>query len=188
MSAQQATQIGQQATRYAFDLSHTSAEFSVKHLMIATVRGRLPVKGGFVEHDPTHPERTRIVAELDAAGISTGQGDRDAHLRSADFLDAGTFPTIRFESTRVEKLASGAWQVAGELTIRGVAQPVVLEVEHEGEAKDPWGKTHVGLTGRTTIDRARWGLAWNQALETGGVLVGDKVKVELHVELLEERS
>jgi len=185
MTSQQTTQtLAQRPTEYAFDLAHSSAEFSVKHLMIATVKGRMAITGGHVRYDPARPEDARIVAELAADSIHTGDEKRDGHLRSPDFLDAAQFPTLRFESDRVEQVDEERYRVYGRLTIRGATRSVVLDVEHEGRAKDPWGKTHDALVARTTIDRSEWGLSWNAALETGGVLVGDKVKVELNLQLI----
>lgn len=172
---------------YDFDLSHSSAHFSVKHLMIATVRGAMRLKGGHVEGDPRDPTNAHIVADLDAASITTGDDKRDGHLRSADFLDVENHPTLHFESTRIERIDATKYRVEGDLTIRGTAHAVTLDVDHEGEAKDPWGNNHVALVAKTTLDRTRWGLTWNAALETGGVLVGDKVKVELNIQLVERK-
>ena len=171
---------------YAIDPAHSSAEFSVKHLMIATVKGRIAIANGHVAWNERDPGASSIVAELPLATIHTGDEKRDAHLRSADFFDVERHPTMRFESTDVQG-AGDDYRVRGNLTIRGVTRPVTLEVEKDGVATDPWGNTKVALTARTTIDRTEWGLTWNAALETGGVLVGDKVKVELNVQLVEKK-
>jgi polyisoprenoid-binding protein YceI len=170
---------------FDLDPAHSSAEFGVKHLMIATVKGRMKIPRGTVRYDARDPAATLVEADVDVASIDTGAPDRDAHLRSPDFFDAAQHPTMRFVATHAEPTGEGAGQLAGELTIRGVTRPVVLDVEMDGEADDPWGKHRVALTARATLDRTEWGLAWNKALETGGVLVGDKVKVELHVSLVE---
>ncbi|MFA5862392.1 MAG: YceI family protein [Candidatus Thermoplasmatota archaeon] len=176
------------AQTYDFDLAHSSADFSVKHLMIATVRGRMAIKSGHVEVDLQDVQKTRVVAEIDAASIHTGDEKRDGHLRSGDFLNAEAHPTLNFESTRVERVDANKYRVEGNLTIRGTTRPITLDVDHEGEAKDPWGNKHIALVGRTTLDRTQWGLSWNAALETGGVLVGEKVKVEINVELVERKA
>jgi polyisoprenoid-binding protein YceI len=173
------------ASSWTIDPSHSSAEFSVKHLMIATVRGRMAIARGDIEYDPERPTQPRVDAELEVASIDTGAEQRDAHLRSPDFFDAQTHPTIRFVSTRAEALDAEHGKVHGELTIRGVTKPVVLDVAYEGVARDPWGKQRAAFRATTTIDRTQWGLTWNQALETGGVLVGDKVKVELNLSLVQ---
>ena len=169
-------------TTWDIDPAHSSAELAVRHMMIATVRGHLPVKSGTVEWDPAAPEKSRIVAEIQAAGINTNSADRDTHLRSADFLDVEKFPTLRFESTRIEPQGDDRYRIEGNLTIRDVTRPVVLDALKEGEGKDPWGKHRAGVTATTTIDRTQWGLTWNAALETGGVLVAEKVKVTLNVQ------
>lgn len=180
MSPKQTLATSQQTTTWTVDPVHSRAEFSVRHLMISNVRGSIPIKGGAILQ---HPDvtKSRVVAELDVAGVTTGAADRDAHLRSADFFDAAHHPTMRFESTRVEEAGDGL-RVHGELTIRGVTRPVALDVELAGEAKDPWGNQKGGAVATTTLDRRDWGLTWNAALETGGVLVGDKVKVTLDLQ------
>lgn len=171
----------QTAATWDVDPAHSIAEFRVKHLMIATVTGTMRVAGGTIRYDPARPEDAVVEATLEAASIDTRATDRDAHLRSPDFIDAEGHPTLAFRGTRVEPAGDG-FRVEGDLTIRGVTRPVTLEVEHEGEARDPWGKTRAALTATTTLDRSEWGLTWNQALEAGGVLVGDKVKVTLRVQ------
>lgn len=175
-----------QKTKLAYDIdpAHSAAELAVKHLMIATVRGRVAVTRGSVVVDG---DDVRVEADLAAATIDTGVKDRDAHLRSSDFLDADAHPVLRFASTRVAPNGANAWTMEGALTIRGVSRPVTIEVEREGEAIDPWGNKKVALVGRTTIDRSEWGLTWNAPLEAGGWLVGDKVKVELNVQLVERK-
>lgn len=180
-------QIQTTANTYQIDATHSAAHFAVKHLMIATVRGNMSVLDGEVHYDPAHPAQTRIVANLSAASINTAEPKRDAHLRSGDFLDADNHPTLRFESQRVSPIDQDNFDVEGNLTIRGVTHPVTLRVEREGQSKDPWGNTKIALTAHTTIDRTKWGLTWNAALETGGVLVGDKIKIELNVQLVEQK-
>jgi len=170
-----------QATTLAIEPSHSSAEFSVKHLMVTTVNGRFRTLSGTIVVDAANPVASRVEAEIDVASIDTGVADRDAHLRSADFFDAEKYPTITFKSTRVEPEGEDEARVVGDLTIRGVTREVVLQVTREGVAKDPWGKTRMGFTGETAISRKDFGLNWNVALETGGVLVSDKVKITLNI-------
>ncbi len=167
--------------KYAIDPSHTSVEFLVRHMMLAKVRGRFTgVTGSFaVPQDGTLP--TEIEANIDASSIDTREEQRDTHLKSPDFLDAANFPTIQFVSTKAE--GSGErFTLHGNLTIHGVTRPVALDVSFEGRATDPWGNQRVGFSAHTTIGRKDFGLTWNQALETGGVLVGDEVRIELNVE------
>ena len=178
-----------QSTTRAFDLdpTHSIAEFAVKHLMIATVTGHLRVKEGTLEVDARDPNRSRVTAVLDPASIATGVEQRDQHLRSPDFLDAATFPTLTFRSTAVEGDAE-AGKVHGEVTIRGVTRPVTLDVERDGETRDPWGNTRVAYTATATLDRRDFGLTWNQVLEAGGFVVGDRIKVTLRVQGVERRT
>jgi polyisoprenoid-binding protein YceI len=166
------------------DPSHSSAHFSVRHLMISNVRGEFARLSGSVTVDPRDITRSTVHAVIDAASVNTRDEKRDEHLRSGDFLDVANHPTIEFRSTRVTPKADGSLQVAGELTIRGVTREVVLEVEDNGELQDPWGNTKRGATATTRLDRKNFGLQWNVALETGGWVVGDDVKVDIEVELL----
>lgn len=172
------------ATVWDADVTHSSAEFAVRHMMIATVRGTLNIKSATVTLDEANPDNSRIEAELDAASVNTGTADRDNHLRSADFFDAEKFPTLKFVSTRFTPKGDDEYEVEGNLTIRDVTKPVVLHVEKGGEGKDPWGKWRAGVTATTTIDRTQWGLTWNMALEAGGILVADKVKITLDVQVV----
>ena len=172
-------------TTWTLDPAHSRAEFAVRHLVIATVRGTIPITSATLVRDEGDVTRSRIEAELDVARVDTGAPDRDAHLRSADFFDVATHPTIRFASTRIEEVADGL-RVHGELTIRGATRPVVLDVEVLGEAKDPWGNTKAAASATTTFDRRDFGLTWNAALETGGVLVADKVKVTLDLQFAKQ--
>ncbi len=165
-----------------FDLTHSSVGFSVRHLVISKVRGRFARWSGQLTFDPARPEATTVDVSIEAASIDTGEAQRDAHLRSADFFDAERFPRITFHGTRVEKLGDDRWQLAGELAIAGVTKPVTLEVESFGLAKDPWGGERAGFSARTTIDRRDFGLTWNQTLETGGVLVGEKIEIVIEIE------
>ena len=166
------------------DPAHTLAEFAVKHMMITTVRGRFATVKGTVTMDEEDPTKSSVEVEIDASSIDTREEKRDGHLRSADFLDAETHPKITFRSTRVKPQGEDRFAVEGELSIRGVTKPVVLDVTREGSAKSPWGQEVMGFTADTKLDRRDYGLKWNQALETGGVLVGNEVKIHLEVELI----
>lgn len=169
--------------RWTIDPAHSSVEFAVKHLMIATVRGRFESLRGDVETPELDPARSRVRAEIDAASLHTGAPDRDAHLRSPDFFDVAAHPTLVYESRRVERAGDG-FRVVGDLTIRGVMREVPLLLEVEGTTTDPWGKSRVAVVARGKIDRRDFGLTWNKALETGGVLVGDEVRITIHAQLV----
>lgn len=171
--------------RWTIDPAHSAVEFSVKHLMIATVRGRFESFRATVETQGGDPATAKVRAEIDAASIATGAADRDAHLRSPDFFDAPAHPTLVYVSRRVERARDG-YRVVGDLTIRGVTREVPLELAIEGAAKDPWGKDRVAFTAHAKIDRREFGLTWNAALEAGGVLVGDEVKISIAGELVAE--
>lgn len=176
---------------WKIDPAHSSVEFSVKHLMFTTVRGRFKNFNGTIQIDEENPDHTRAEVEIDASSLDTGAEDRDRHLRSADFLDVENHPTIRFRSTRVEGAAQEEgkrFRLHGELTIRGESIPVELDAQFEGEGKDPWGNERAGFSAKAELDRRDWGLRWNQALETGGVLVGNTVKVDLDVQAVKEES
>jgi polyisoprenoid-binding protein YceI len=175
------------AVTYVIDPAHSSAHFKVRHMMISNVRGEFGKVAGVVVFDRARPEASKITAEVDVRTINTREPDRDKHLKSADFFDAANFPFIRFESRNVEPAGEGAWNVTGNLTIRGVTHEVVLKVEGPTpEHKDPWGKFRAGAEATAKIKRKEFGLAWNQALETGGVLVGDDVEISLEVELIRD--
>ncbi len=171
-------------TTYQFDPAHTSAHFTVRHMMVANVRGAFGKVSGAIVYDPGKPEETRIEAEIDATSINTREDARDTHLKSADFLDVEKYPTILFKSKKVEFAGPGELKVVGGLTIHGVTKEVTLNVEGpSAEHKDPWGNTKIGATATTKIKRSDFGLTWNAVLETGGILVGDDVKIEIDAEL-----
>ena len=172
------------ATTWTFDLSHSSVSFSVRHLMIAKVRGQFAVWGGSLEIDDADITKSKIDVTIDATTIATQDEKRDAHLRSADFFDVETYPKLTFVSTRIEKLADDELAVHGDLTIHGVTKPVKLAVELNGQAQDPWGGTRAGFSAKTTINRKDFGLNWNAALEAGGVLVGEKVEIALEIQAI----
>jgi polyisoprenoid-binding protein YceI len=176
-------------TTWQLDPAHTTVEFAVKHMMFTTVRGRFKSFGGTVRVDEQNPNRSQVEVEIDASSIDTGVGDRDTHLRSGDFLDVENHPKITFRSTRVEGAhakSGDKFKITGDLQIRGTTMPVTLEATFEGIGKDPWGKQRAGFAARTEIDRREWGLRWNQALETGGVLVGHSIKIEIEAQAVKQ--
>jgi len=170
---------------YTIDSAHSSAQFTVRHMMITNVRGAFGTVKGTVVYDPDHPGESAIETEIDASTINTLDAQRDAHLKSADFLDVERYPVITFKSKKVESVDSDELKVTGDLTIHGVTREVLLKVETpSAETKDPWGNTRIGVSGHTKIKRSDFGLTWNAALETGGLLVGDDLKIELEVSLI----
>ncbi len=173
------------ASQWDIDPGHASAGFKVRHLMVSHVRGQLGPVSGTVTLDEQDLARSQVQVRIDARGIDTREPKRDEHLRSADFLDVEHHPSVDFRSTDVRVLDDGLLQVAGGLTIRGVTRPVTLLVDPLPPAiKDPWGNVKRGATARATINRKDWGLTWNVALETGGVVVADRVEIEIEVELV----
>jgi polyisoprenoid-binding protein YceI len=168
---------------WKLDPAHSKSDFSVRHMMVTTVRGSLPVADGTINFDPANPAAASVEVILDAAAISTSIADRDNHLRSPDFLDVANHPHISFKSTKVEVTGENTGKITGDLTIRGVSKPVVLEAEFLGQQKNPFTQAHtVGFTASTKINREDWGLTWNVALEAGGVLVGKEIKIEIDAE------
>jgi polyisoprenoid-binding protein YceI len=171
---------------YKFDPTHSSADFSARHMMITTVRGGFRNVNGTLVYDRENPANSSVEAVIDTATMtSTGLDQRDNHLRSGDFLDIENFPHITFKSTRVEVGSDNTRaKVYGDLTIRGVTHPVTLDVELLGEEKSPFGDTRIGFTGTTRINREDFGLTWNMALESGGWLVGKEITITLDVEAI----
>ncbi len=184
----QTTETRKQPTAWAFDPAHSFVEFSVRHLMISTVTGRFRSLKGSVVLDEASLEDSRVEADIEAASIDTGVADRDNHLRSADFFDVANHPRITFRSMAIEDLGGDSGRMHGEVTIRGVTRPVALEVSYLGEIRDPWGNRRRGFTAQATLYRKDFGMTWNQVLDSGGVLVGDKVKVTLNIEAVEPRA
>jgi len=171
--------------QYSFDPAHSNADFGVRHLMISTVRGGFKEVSGTLEYDAENPGASSVEAVIKTASIWTGMNDRDNHLRSGDFLDVENFPEMTFKSTGCEVTGEGTAQITGNLTIRDVTKPVVLDVQKLGEAKDPFtGASVIGFTATAKINREDFGLTWNQAIEGGGVLVGKEVSISLDVEAL----
>ncbi|HEY9479587.1 MAG TPA: YceI family protein [Gemmatimonadaceae bacterium] len=175
----------QSTSTWTIDPAHTLVEFSAKHMVITTVKGRIPGVNGSVTLDEADPARSKVEVELDAASIDTRTEDRDKHLRSADFLDVENFPTISFRSSRVEGVQNregGSFRVTGDLTIHGVTREVTLDAIYDGRGRDPWGGERVSFSASTKVDRRDFGLTWNTALETGGVLVSNEIKIQLEVQ------
>lgn len=174
-------------TTWQIDPAHTLVELSAKHMMFTTVKGRFTsLKGVIVEH-AEDPSQSSVEVEIDAASITTGDVQRDTHLQSPDFLDVAQYPTISFRSTRVEG-SRESFRLTGDLTIHGVTRPVTLQAEFGGTAKSPWGKEVAGFSASGQINRKDFGLNWNVALETGGFLVSDTVKISLDVQAVKEDS
>lgn len=175
-------------TTWTIDPAHSRVEFSVKHLMISSVRGRFGDVKGAIAVDPANPRATRVDIEIPTATIDTRSTDRDAHLRSPDFFDSERFPAIRFTSTRIDGDPRGDFKLVGDLTIRDVTREVVLDAEFEGENRDPWGNDRMAFEARGKVNRREYGLTWNQALEAGGVLVGDDIKLDIEVQLVKQAA
>lgn len=171
-------------TNWNFDPVHSEITFKVRHMMFSKVSGLFEKWEGEFAFDPDNPTDGGVRAEIDAAGIDTGNDDRDEHLRSGDFLDVENHPELVFESTDIELTGDDELEMRGDLTIRDETRPVVLDVEYHGKATDPWGNDRIGFTATTELNRKDFGLTWNQALEAGGVLVGDTVEVELNVQAI----
>ena len=158
-------------------------------MMFTTVRGRFKQVAGRIVVDDDNPDNSSVEVTIDAASMDTGVADRDAHLRSADFLDVGNHPSIEFRSRKVEgayEKPGDTFKVHGDLTIRGKTLPVTLDASFEGRGKDPWGKDRAGFSASTEIDRRDWGLVWNQALESGGILVGHNVRIEMELQVVKQ--
>jgi polyisoprenoid-binding protein YceI len=169
---------------WKIDAAHTSIEFSVKHMMIATVRGRFGAFDGTLDVDRDNLLNSTVEGYVETASVDTRDANRDGHLRSPDFFDAEKFSRMTFRSTKIEKAGDGQYKVTGDLTIKETTRPVTFDVTDEGRGKDPWGNLHWGVSASTTISRKDFGLNWNVALETGGWLVGDQVKINAEVELI----
>lgn len=171
---------------WQIDFAHSGIGFSVRHMMISKVRGQFEKFSGHVNFDENDPTQTAVDITIEISSINTRDGQRDNHLRSADFFDAANYPVMAFKSKQVEQLSDDEGRLVGDLTIRGVTKEVALDVEYAGQSKSPWGTTSAGFTATATINRKDWGLNWNQALETGGVLVGEKVQISIELELIKQ--
>ncbi len=171
--------------RWDIDVGHSAIHFWVRHMVISKVHGRFARWSGTVDLDPQDLARSSVQVRIDAASIDTQVADRDAHLKSADFLDVAKHPEIAFTSKRVEA-AAGGLRVVGDLTLHGVTREVALEAEFAGTGKDPWGNERAGFSAKAALDRKDFGLVWNAALETGGVLVGEKVEISIELEAIKK--
>ena len=177
-----------QTTTWKVDAAHSRLGFAIKHLMIATVRGSFTRVEGTVVVDERDPASAVIDITVPIGSISTGDEKRDGHLRSPDFFDAETFPNMTFRSRHVEATGANTFRIVGDLTIRDVTREVVLDADMLGRAKDPWGQEHAAFEAHTKFKRSEFGLTWNAALETGGVLVGDEVKIEIEAQLIKQQG
>ena len=169
------------------DVSHSAIHFWVRHMVISKVHGRFARWSGAIELDEQDLGRSSVAVRIDAASIDTQVADRDAHLRSADFLDAARFPELAFTSRKVERDGNDL-RVTGDLTLHGVTREVVLQAEYAGTGKDPWGNERAGFSAKATLDRRDFGLVWNAALETGGLLVGEKVEIAIELEAVKRAA
>jgi polyisoprenoid-binding protein YceI len=172
-------------TTWKIDPVHSVAQFKVKHMMISNVKGEFTSLNGTVQVDDADVTKSRVEVSIDASTINTRDAQRDAHLKSAEFLDVEKYPELTFKSIWISKKGDAELEVAGELSIHGVTRNVVLEVEGPSlPTKDPWGNTRIGLSATTRINRKDFGLTWNATLETGGILIGDEVTITLDVEFV----
>ncbi len=171
---------------WQLDKPHSDIHFSVRHMMISTVRGRFEEFDGTFDFNEADPTQSKIEVEIQAASINTKEPQRDTDLKSPNFLDVEKYPTLTFKSARIEKIDDTHGRMVGDLTIKDITKEVVLDVEYAGQAKSPWGTVSAGFTATTKIDRKDWGLTYNAVLETGGVLVGDEVKINIELELIKQ--
>jgi polyisoprenoid-binding protein YceI len=166
------------------DATHSGINFSIRHMVVSKVRGRFAKFTGSIDLDENDLTRSTLEATIDAASIDTGTHERDVHLRSADFFDTEAFPELRYRSRRIEALSGDRYRVIGDLTIRDVTREVPLEVQYGGRANDPWGNERAGFSARASLDRKEFGLGWNQVLEAGGVIVGERVDIDIELEVV----
>lgn len=171
---------------WIIDSAHSEVNFTVRHMMISNVRGRFEKFTGTVDFDEANPANTKVDVQIEAASLSTREPQRDGHLRSPDFLDAEKYPYLTFKSKRVNVIDTQHAELVGDLTIRDITREVILDVEYSGMSKSPWGTTNAGFTASTRISRKNWNLNWNVALETGGWLVGDEIKIDLELEIIQQ--
>ena len=173
---------------YTIDTAHSDIGFSVRHMMFAKVRGHFTKWSATLAFDAANPARSSVEVDIDASSIDTRESQRDAHLKSPDFLETEKFPSITFKSQSVEPAGVGHYRVKGPLTIHGLTKDAILDVEETGRGKDPWGNARVGFVAKTSVNRLDFGLKWNQVLEAGGVLVGEKIEIEIDVEAIEKKA
>jgi len=173
---------------WSIDGAHSSIGFTVRHMVVSKVRGRFTRWSGTIAMDERDPDKAEVEINIEPASVDTGVEQRDNHLRSPDFFDVERYPRMTFRSTRIEKAGEGEYRVTGNLTMHGVTRPVTLEVEFAGSAKDPWGGLRAGFSARGSLDRKEFGLTYNQLLETGGVVVGEKVDLDIEVEAVKQAA
>jgi len=169
---------------YSIDTTHSEIAFTVRHMMFAKVRGQFKAWTATAAYDAADPTRSVFHADIDVASIDTREPKRDGHLASPDFFDAAQFPKLTFDSKKIEAAGKGEYKMTGDLTMHGVTHPVTLDVTQTGGGKDPWGNERIGFSARGSLSRAAWGLTWNQALEAGGVLVSDKIEIDIEVQVV----
>lgn len=174
--------------RWEIDASHSGIHFSVRHLVIAKVRGQFTRWSGSLVVPNGDIDRASVEAVIDASSIETGVADRDAHLKSPDFFDVAQYPEVTFKASRFESEGESEGRLVGTLTIKGITKEVALRVERHGHAKDPWGNERAAFSAKTSIDRKDFGLTWNQALETGGLMVGERVDLEIDIEAVRQAA
>ena len=170
---------------WALDTTHTDASFTARHLMVTKVRGRFPLKEGTITI-AENPLESSVVAVLDVAGVTSGETARDDHLRNSDFFDVENYPTITFRSTQVDAGRDGDYRLTGDLTIKDVTRPVTLDLEYLGTIASPFGDQRAGFSATAEISRKDWGLEYNMALEAGGVVIGDKIKINIEAEAIHQ--
>lgn len=173
-------------TKWVIDPTHSEIGFKVKHMMFTNVSGKFSSFDAAIETDGDDFENAKITFTGAVDSINTGNADRDGHLRSADFFDAAQFPEIKFTATSVAKKSESDYVLQGDLTLHGVSKPITLEAQYSGQMKDPWGNTKAGFTLEGKINRKEWGLNWNSALETGGVLVGEEVRLAIELQFIKQ--
>ena len=173
---------------FNIDTTHSEIGFTVRHMMFAKVRGQFKGWTAAFGYDAQDPTKSTVKVDIDAASIDTREAQRDGHLRSADFFDAEKFPKLSFQSKKIEAQGKGHYKLTGDLTIRDVTREVTLDVEQTGSGTDPWGNARLGFSAKTSINRSDFGLKWNQALEAGGVLVSDKVEIEVEAQAVQAKG
>ncbi|MFF3750848.1 YceI family protein [Streptomyces sp. NPDC002018] len=173
---------------YTIDPAHSTISFTVRHAMVTNVRGSFTEHEGTLNLDGSNPAASTALIDVSIASVDTGMPDRDGHLRSADFFDAETFPKMSFRSTSAEQIDAETYRVTGDLTIKDVTRPLTIDLEFHGSATDVYGNERVGFEGSATILRSEWGLTWNAALETGGVMVSDKVKLNFDISAIKKAA
>jgi len=188
MQAQPGTAAITTGSVWKIDPAHSRIEFSVKHMMIATVRGRFTRFDGTLDLDEAHPERSHVEGKVEVDSLTTHQEQRDGHLRSPDFFDVDKYPEMTFHSTRIEPIDRQRFKVTGDLTTRDITRPVTFDVTYEGKVKDPYGNEKIGFSAQTRLNRKDFGLNWNVALEAGGWMVGDDVRVDIELEVMPEEA